>query len=265
MGIFDALTTSVAGLQAQSFALQNISGNIANSQTTGYKETNTSFEDMVSAASVAQTYANGVIANSVATNSVQGTIQSTQVSTDMAINGSGYFVVAQPTGSAGQPAGIQRGERLYPGRRFPAQFGRISGQRRRLLSDGHPDRFRDRKSHRQFPTSFAVQQRLRAGASDHGDPIPGQSTKHTKFWNDCWHRFRSQSACRRSGRGSGNGHWRHVAAGRHRDAHGKRESHERNHAGVARHQFGRSDNDQRRNQRATNDLHRTGGAASSDG
>lgn len=100
MGIFDALTTSVAGLQAQSFALQNISGNIANSQTTGYKGTNTSFEDMVSAATVAQTNANGVIANSVATNSVQGTIQSTQVSTDMAINGSGYFVVAQPTGSA---------------------------------------------------------------------------------------------------------------------------------------------------------------------
>ena len=50
MGIFDALTTAVAGLQAQSFALQNISGNIANSQTTGYKETDTSFEDLVSAA-----------------------------------------------------------------------------------------------------------------------------------------------------------------------------------------------------------------------
>ena len=43
MGIFDALTTSVAGLQAQSFALQNISGNVANSETTGYKETDTSF------------------------------------------------------------------------------------------------------------------------------------------------------------------------------------------------------------------------------
>ena len=48
MGIFDALTTAVAGLQAQSFALQNISGNIANSQTTGYKETDTSFQDLVS-------------------------------------------------------------------------------------------------------------------------------------------------------------------------------------------------------------------------
>ncbi|MGA7955930.1 MAG: flagellar hook-basal body complex protein, partial [Xanthobacteraceae bacterium] len=97
MGIFDALTTAVAGLQAQSFALQNISGNIANSQTTGYKETDTSFQDLVSQASQNQQTADGVIASSVATNTVQGTINSTQVSTDMAINGDGWFVVAQPT------------------------------------------------------------------------------------------------------------------------------------------------------------------------
>src|ERR1700683_2670086 len=100
MGIFDALTTAVAGLQAQSFALQNISGNIANSQTTGYKETDTNFEDLVSAASAGQQTSSGVIAGSVATNTVQGTIQSTSVSTDMAINGDGWFVVSQPTGSA---------------------------------------------------------------------------------------------------------------------------------------------------------------------
>jgi len=37
MGIFDALNTAVGGLQSQSFALQNISGNIANSSTIGYK------------------------------------------------------------------------------------------------------------------------------------------------------------------------------------------------------------------------------------
>jgi len=100
MGIFDALTTAVAGLQAQAFALQNISGNIANSQTTGYKETDTSFADLVSAATANQQTSSGVIASSVATNSVQGTIQSTSISTDMAINGDGYFVVAQPTGQA---------------------------------------------------------------------------------------------------------------------------------------------------------------------
>jgi flagellar hook protein FlgE len=100
MGIFDALTTAVAGLQAQSFALQNISGNIANSQTTGYKETDTNFEDLVSAAAAGQQTSSGVTGGSVATNTVQGTIQSTSVSTDMAINGDGWFVVAKPTGQA---------------------------------------------------------------------------------------------------------------------------------------------------------------------
>ena len=98
MGIFDTLTTAVSGLQAQAFALQNISGNIANSQTTGYKETGTSFEDLVSASSsLADQAAGNVLANSFATNNVQGSIQTTSVSTDMAINGDGFFVVAQPT------------------------------------------------------------------------------------------------------------------------------------------------------------------------
>jgi Flagella basal body rod protein len=60
MGIFDALTTAVSGLQAQSFALQNISGNIANSQTVGYKETDTSFQDLVSAAAQNQQTSGGV-------------------------------------------------------------------------------------------------------------------------------------------------------------------------------------------------------------
>src|SRR5579872_4078962 len=98
MGIFDALTTAVAGLQAQSFALQNISGNVANSQTTGYKEKNASFADLVSQAVPSQQTANGVVASSRGTNTVQGSIQSTSVSTDMAINGDGFFVVAKPTG-----------------------------------------------------------------------------------------------------------------------------------------------------------------------
>jgi flagellar hook protein FlgE len=99
MGIFDALTTAVAGLQAQSFALQNISGNIANAQTTGYKETETNFQDMVSSATLGQQTADGVVSSSIATNSVQGSISTTQVATDMAINGNGYFVVEQPNGT----------------------------------------------------------------------------------------------------------------------------------------------------------------------
>lgn len=98
MGIFDALTAAVAGLQAQSFALQNISGNIANSQTTGYKETNTAFQDLVNQAAINLRTPDGVTASSVATNTVQGSITSTSVATDMAINGDGFFVVSKPTG-----------------------------------------------------------------------------------------------------------------------------------------------------------------------
>jgi len=97
MGIFDAMTTAVTGLQAQSFKLQNISGNIANSQTTGFKETNTSFQDLVTAATPNAQTSGSVLASSVATNGVQGAIQSESVSTYMAINGDGYFIVAKPT------------------------------------------------------------------------------------------------------------------------------------------------------------------------
>ncbi len=101
MGIFDALTTAVSGLQAQSFALQNISGNIANSQTVGYKETDTAFDALVSQAALGEQTAGGVFATSVATNGVQGTIQTESTSTDMAIDGNGYFVVTTADGVAG--------------------------------------------------------------------------------------------------------------------------------------------------------------------
>jgi flagellar hook protein FlgE len=47
MGIFGALTTAVTGMRAQSFALENISGNIANSQTTAFKRVDTSFIDLI--------------------------------------------------------------------------------------------------------------------------------------------------------------------------------------------------------------------------
>ncbi|MBO6956328.1 MAG: flagellar biosynthesis protein FlgE, partial [Rhizobiales bacterium] len=47
MGIFGALNNAVSGLQSQAYALEQISGNIANSQTVGYKRAETSFADMV--------------------------------------------------------------------------------------------------------------------------------------------------------------------------------------------------------------------------
>jgi len=102
MGLFDALTSAVSGLQAQSFAMQNISGNIANSQTIAYKGINTSFEDLIPGASVpTRQVAGSVIANSSPTNTLQGAIQSATLGTDMAINGDGYFIVSRPLSFSG--------------------------------------------------------------------------------------------------------------------------------------------------------------------
>src|SRR5450432_2574772 len=86
MGIFDALNTSVGGLQAQSFALQNISGNIANAQTTGFKGINTSFVDLVpEATNPDRQVAGGVTAYARQTISTQGTLSASTVGTFMAI------------------------------------------------------------------------------------------------------------------------------------------------------------------------------------
>ena len=98
MGIFDALTTAVGGLQSQSFSLQNISGNIANASTIGYKGISTSFEDLVpDATSPSRQVAGGVTAFAQQTITTAGTVSATTVATNMAINGDGFFDVQKPT------------------------------------------------------------------------------------------------------------------------------------------------------------------------
>src|SRR4051794_9139874 len=98
MGIFDALNTAVSGLQSQSFALQNISGNIANASTTGYKGIGSSFEDLIpNATTPSRQNAGGVTAFAQATITSQGTVSASSVATNMAINGDGFFNVQKAT------------------------------------------------------------------------------------------------------------------------------------------------------------------------
>jgi flagellar hook protein FlgE len=96
MGIFGALTTSVAGLRANSYALENISGNIANSQTTAFKRIDTSFTDLIPDTGSNAQLAGSVNAGSRSTNTVGGSVQSASVATYMAINGDGFFAVQKP-------------------------------------------------------------------------------------------------------------------------------------------------------------------------
>jgi flagellar hook protein FlgE len=98
MGIFDALYTSVGGLSAQSYALQNISGNIANASTVGYKGVGTRFEDLIPTATTpSRQVAGGVTAHAQATIDTQGTVLASTVATHMAINGDGFFSVQKAT------------------------------------------------------------------------------------------------------------------------------------------------------------------------
>jgi len=98
MGIYGALATAVTGLRAQSFALENISGNIANSQTTGYKRIETSFIDLIPDAPIKQQIPGSVLAQSRGTINDAGDIVSSSNDTYMALNGKGFFIVEQRIG-----------------------------------------------------------------------------------------------------------------------------------------------------------------------
>ncbi len=98
MSISTALLTAFSGMKAQTYAMANISGNIANSQTPGYKYVDTSFSDLVSAQTAKQAMAGSVISEARFTTTLQGALRATGVSTNMAINGQAFFTVQQKTG-----------------------------------------------------------------------------------------------------------------------------------------------------------------------
>src|SRR5215211_5709430 len=140
MGIFGALTTAVTGLRAPSFALENISGNIANSQTTAFKRVDTSFEDLIPDFPISKQLAGSVIASSRATNTAQGDIQGASIGTFVAVNGEGFFIVQKPANFVDKSPRFRRRQPVHAPRRFPAGQERASRQRRRLLPHGHPGR-----------------------------------------------------------------------------------------------------------------------------
>ena len=164
------LTTAVGGLQAQSFALQNISGNIANASTTGYKGIDTSFEDLIpDSLTPNRQVAGGVTAFAQATITTQGTVSATTVATNMAINGDGFFTVQKPTGIVDNMPTFTGVTDYTRARRFPGQCQRQSGQRRRLLPDGRGGRSEDRQPARQRSAGAAVPEQLHSGAGHHRD------------------------------------------------------------------------------------------------
>jgi flagellar hook protein FlgE len=95
----------LTGLQADSVALNTIANNLANMSTTAFKAETTNFSDLFYQ-EIGSTGAGDPIAvgagTKVASNSIaftQGSINSTGNATDVALDGNGFFVVGNGTGS----------------------------------------------------------------------------------------------------------------------------------------------------------------------
>jgi len=105
-----SLYAAVSGLKGNQTYMDVIGNNIANVNTTGYKASNVTFQDMLSqtlqgASSPSGTQGGtnpmqvglGVGVGSISTNFTDGSTQSTGISTNLAISGDGFFVVGTPT------------------------------------------------------------------------------------------------------------------------------------------------------------------------
>jgi len=98
MSLTGALSSAISALSAQSQSLSMISDNIANSDTTGYKTTSAMFDALVTASSNTTSYASGGVTVSGRANiTQQGLLAATSNATDVAIQGSGFFVVTDAT------------------------------------------------------------------------------------------------------------------------------------------------------------------------
>jgi flagellar hook protein FlgE len=89
---------ALSGLNAASTDLNVTANNIANSATTGFKQSRTEFAELFSTSSealAANTVGNGVRVANVAQQFKQGNIESTSNNLDLALSGSGFFTLSQ--------------------------------------------------------------------------------------------------------------------------------------------------------------------------
>jgi flagellar hook protein FlgE len=98
MSLFGALSTAISGLNAQSAAFSNISDNVANSQTSGYKRVDTAFQDFLTTSTATENQSGAVVARPDYVNNVQGTVTQSDNPLALAITGQGFFAVSQATG-----------------------------------------------------------------------------------------------------------------------------------------------------------------------
>lgn len=103
MSLYGALFSGVSGLRSQSNKIAIIGDNISNVNTVGYKAGQAQFQTLVTSSAGATSYSpGGVLGTNRQLIDQQGLVQATNSPTDIAISGSGFFVVNQNFDSSGQ-------------------------------------------------------------------------------------------------------------------------------------------------------------------
>ena len=98
MSLYTSMNTAMSGMNAQSRALGHISDNVANSQTVGFKRTDTNFVSFISESNNEVHRPGTVVARPDFANQVQGTIEQVENPLALAITGQGFFTAALPIG-----------------------------------------------------------------------------------------------------------------------------------------------------------------------
>ncbi|MEE8058870.1 MAG: flagellar hook protein FlgE [Pseudomonadales bacterium] len=97
-----AFNTALSGLRAANTDLEVTGNNIANASTTGFKKSRAEFGDVYATSLIGGgggTPGSGVLVSNVAQQFDQGNVSFTDNALDLAINGSGFFVLAEPSGA----------------------------------------------------------------------------------------------------------------------------------------------------------------------
>jgi len=101
MGVSSSLFSGVSGLNANGNAMSVIGNNIANSNTIGFKSSRTVFGDLlssqVSGSGGTSQVGRGVGLSVVDNIFSQGTFENTELNTDLAVEGPGFFIVSDPS------------------------------------------------------------------------------------------------------------------------------------------------------------------------
>ena len=126
--LFGAFTNASQAMQSMDWAMGSISQNIANVNTTGYKEKDTQFKTVLSESHASPAQTNNSPTKATASGGLDifgvrpadrnlitksGTITTSTVWSDMAINGRGFFMVTQPDSTGAPTSSVTTGNTLF--------------------------------------------------------------------------------------------------------------------------------------------------------